>query len=72
MKFQVKRISYRSTPDYPYTHRLEFWGPKEELLPVGRWVKARALKCTWAGFSLYIADRELTMFLLAWGDYEHG
>ena len=49
-----------------YSHRVEFWCAKEELLPVGRWIKARAIPCNWVGYHLYLREQDLAVFLLRW------
>lgn len=66
MKFKVQRIV---GDESFYTHRVEFWCSKEELLPVARWIKDRAIPCSWAGYTLYMREQEMNMFMLRWSDH---
>lgn len=61
MQFEV-----RSIDGDLYSHRVEFWCAKEDLLPVGQWIKRMRIPCTWVGYHLYLRERDLAMFLLRW------
>ena len=67
MKFKVVQVQ-KNKPNMPYSHRVEFWGSRDELLAPARWIKARNIDCDWCGWSLYISEQDLTVFLLAWGE----
>lgn len=70
MKFNVVNLGYKSTPDYPYSHRIEMVTyTLAELDNMYDWIIDNKIPATSIGYRgnvIYLQEKDITLFLLKW------
>jgi hypothetical protein len=64
MKIKVSEVAPVTSRRYPYSHRVEVFGPEPPAPAVSAWLKENAIPHTQIGLGVYYLNKQNTKWLL--------